>query len=87
MKYGRVLENFLEMLAAERSVSSNTLCAYQTDIRTLLEFTKSKNLALEQITIEDLVCKITPEITPEMTPEVKTNIEIDDYIMIDDKTM
>ena len=54
INYGRVLENFLEMLSAERSVSKNTLLAYENDIKDLLCFTKTCNLPLNQISIDHL---------------------------------
>ena len=49
-----MLENFLEMLAAERSASYNTLYAYKNDIETFLRYISSKNYKIEELTISDI---------------------------------
>ncbi len=41
------LENFLEMLSAERNVSKNTLLSYKVDLEYFLKFLKGKNSSLE----------------------------------------
>ena len=55
MKYHRVvLENFLEMLAAERSVAQNTLNAYRNDIEKLLQHVSTLNLELKEVNFQNL---------------------------------
>ncbi|AEI89293.1 MAG: Site-specific recombinase XerD [Candidatus Midichloria mitochondrii] len=61
IRYGRALENFLEMLAAERSVAQNTVYAYKNDIEKLLEHTASLQLKLDEINLkilEDYLAKL-----------------------------
>jgi len=51
MKYERVLENFLEMLSAERSVAQNTIYAYKNDISKFLNHVSISNLKFEEMNI------------------------------------
>lgn len=46
------LENFLEMLAAERGSSLNTLAAYKFDLENFIEFIHP--LSIEKVTLQDL---------------------------------
>ena len=47
-----LIENFLEMLAAERAASLNTLAAYRLDLDKFAEFIHPKTLAL--VALDDL---------------------------------
>lgn len=49
-----VIENFLEMMSAERSASKNTLVSYYNDFKTLVEFLSSKSTSLENCTQSEL---------------------------------
>lgn len=49
-----LVENFLEMLSAERSASANTLSSYKTDLLELLKFATNSNLNIEHCSDTDL---------------------------------
>lgn len=49
------LEAFLEVLLAERIASSNTICAYRTDIEQLAAFCAERNLPIERVEYQHLV--------------------------------
>jgi len=52
----RHLEAFLEMLAAERGAARNTLAAYQSDLRDLLEFATKRGVVLARADGDMLQC-------------------------------
>lgn len=54
IKYHSILENFLEMLAAERSVTQNTIDAYKNDIEKLLKYISNLNLEVNKISLQNL---------------------------------
>ncbi len=49
-----ILRRYNQYLQLEKSLSSNTLEAYQNDLNHLLEFLQEKNLCYKNVTIEDL---------------------------------
>lgn len=49
-----IIKNYVRYLKLERNYSSNTLDAYQRDLRYLLDFVKSKDMSLLDVKLEDL---------------------------------
>ncbi|CAL7959524.1 Tyrosine recombinase XerD [Alphaproteobacteria bacterium] len=53
------LENFLDMLLAERSASVNTITAYRNDIVSLINFLLARDLSIHDVNYNELVEYIT----------------------------
>jgi integrase/recombinase XerD len=54
-----ILENFLEMIAAERSLAKNTILSYKNDLENFLQFSAQNNLSISNISLKDINNYIT----------------------------
>ncbi|GGA90729.1 tyrosine recombinase XerD [Brucella endophytica] len=54
MKSAAAIENFLEMMSAERGAAENTLLSYARDLETVAEFTAARGVQLPHATPDDI---------------------------------
>lgn len=65
----RYIENFLEMMVAERSIARNTLSSYKHDMRDLLVFCHLYNKSVIKLQYNDLVAFVSQLAVKQLSPK------------------